>query len=133
MQLALWFLVSVNLWGQQSPATKTEEVAIQRVRKLPVSKLDHMLPNISLEFFLKSEGGGRPIKWEVNDCAEVTGDPAADEGREMCVEAGMDTSDGHVIAVLVSVGTFNKGIVGAPELFSARLSIRPDWFTRCVT
>jgi len=43
---------------------------------------DRSLPNLSLEFFLRNESGGTPIKWEVNHCGEQAGDPAIDRGRD---------------------------------------------------
>jgi hypothetical protein len=125
--LALCFLLlAAHLCAQPRSEDKMERAAIQRVKNLLVSSLDRSLPNVSLEFFLKNEGGGAPVKWEVNDCGEQTGNPAADEGRDfpMCVEARMDLKDGHTVTVVVTVGTFKRGLVGAPTLFSAAVTYR---------
>ena len=119
MILSLWvLLLTVCLWAQPSSANKTEKAAIRRAKSLTVSSFDRSLPNVSLEFFLRNEGGGAPIKWEVNDCGERTGNPATDRGRDspMCVEADFDVKDRTAVTVLVSVGTFKRGPSGVPAL-----------------
>ena len=88
-------LLTVYLWAQPPSANKKQKAAIQRAKNLIVSSFDRSLPNVSLEFFLKYEAGGAPIKWEVNDCGEQTGNPATDRGHDspMCVEADFDSKD----------------------------------------
>ena len=119
--LYLWFLFfATSLWGQMSSASKREKTAIQRVKKAPVSLLDRGLPKVSLEFFLKSEGEGAPIRWEVSDCGEQTGSPAVDQERDFpkCVVADMELRDRHAVTVFIAVGTLKSGLVGVPALFS---------------
>ena len=92
MILSLWILLlTVCLWSQTPSTNKTEKAAIRRAKSLVVSSFDRSLPNVSLEFFLKSEGGGAPIKWEVKDCGEQNGNSATDDRRTppMCVEADL--------------------------------------------
>ena len=110
-------------WAQALTPTKQEKAAIDRAKKQLVSSLDHSLPKVTLEFFLKSESGGAPITWEVNDCGEQTGNPATDQGRDfpMCVEADFD-KDHAVVSVMVSVGTFKKRPSGVPLLFNISIT-----------
>jgi hypothetical protein len=80
--LSLWvLLLTVCLWPQPPSTNKTEKAAIRRARSLIVSSFDRSSPNVSLEFFLKNEGGGAPINWEVNDCGEQNGNPATGDRR----------------------------------------------------
>ena len=123
--LYLWFLFfAICLWGQTSSARKMEKAAIQRVKNVRVSLLDRSLPKVTLEFFLKSEGEGAPISWEVNDCGEQTGSPAVDQERDFpkCVVADMELRDRCAVTVLISVGTFKSGLVGVPALFSVTVT-----------
>jgi hypothetical protein len=125
MILSLWVLqLTVCLWAQPSSANKMEKTAIRRAKSLIVSSFDRSLPNVSLEFFLRNEGGGAPIKWKVNDCGEQTGNPATDRRRDspMCVEAGFDVKDGNPVTVLVSVGTFKEGPSGVPALLRVTIT-----------
>jgi len=119
--LSLWaLLLTVCLWAQPASVNKTEKAAIQRAKSLIVSTWDRSLPNVSLEFFLKYEGGGAPIKWEVNDCGDQRGSPALDQehGAPRCVEADFEFKRQTRVTILVSVGTFNRGPSGVPALIS---------------
>lgn len=126
MILSLWvLLLTVSLWAQPPSVNKRQKAAIQQAKDLIVSSLDRSLPNVSLEFFLKYEAGGAPIKWEVNDCGERPGNPGNDHGHDspMCVEADFDCKNQMAaVTVLVSVGTFERGPFGVPALFSAAIT-----------
>ena len=117
-------LLLATLARAQAPTpTKQERAAIDRAKNQLVSSIDRSLPKVTLEFFLKYESGGAPITWEVNDCGEQTGNPATDQGRDfpMCVEADFE-KDNSAVSVMVSVGTFKKGLFGVPSLFSASVA-----------
>jgi hypothetical protein len=118
-------LLTVCLWAQQS-VNKTEKVAIQRAKGLIVSSFDRSLPNLSLEFFLRYEGGGAPIKWGVNDCGDQTENPAMDNRRDhpMCVEADFEAKNRTAVAVLVSVGAFKAEPPGVPALLRVTITDR---------
>jgi len=125
MVLNFWvLLLTVCLWAQQSSVNNTERVAIQRAKNLIVSSFDRSLPNVSLEFFLKYEGGGAPIKWDVNDCGDQTGDPALDQedGSPTCVEADFEFKGQTAVTILVSVGTFKRGPSTVPALISVTIT-----------
>ena len=115
-------LLTLGLWAQ-SPSAIEESAAIQRVKSLHVSSLDRSLPKVTLEFFLKYEGGDAPIRWEVTECREQSGSPAVARGPDsaMCVKAEIDLKDRTAI-VLVSVGTFKRGPVDVPSVYGVRVT-----------
>jgi len=117
-----FLLLTGSVWAQASP-NKTDEAAIQRAKSALASSLDSSLPKVSLEFFLNYEAGGTPITWQVTDCHEQTANPSLDHGNssDMCVEADL-TKDQTAVSVLISVGTFEKGLSGVPAFFSASVS-----------
>jgi hypothetical protein len=117
-------LLTVWVWAQGASADKTEMAAIQRAKTLLISSLDRSLPKVTLEFFLKYEGEGAPIKWEVNDCGEQTRDTVVDHGRDsaMCIKADISLKDGRAATVLVSVGTFKRGPVDVPTVYGVRVT-----------
>ena len=121
--LIAFLLLATSSLAQAPTPTKEKKAAIDHAKSQLVSSIDHGLPKVTLEFFLKYESAGAPITWEVNDCGEQTGDRATDQGRDfpMCVEA--DFNKDHVaVSVLISVGTFKKGLAGTPEFFSATVA-----------
>ena len=110
------------LWCQQSSPNEKEKVAIQRAKNVIVSSFDRSLPNVSLEYFLKYEGEGAPIKWIVNNCGDRTRNPGdIYKGSRICVEADFEFKPQILVTVLVSLGTFNKGLSGVPELTSVTI------------
>jgi hypothetical protein len=117
-------LLAVGLWGQTSSANQPEKVAIQRVKNLMVSSLDPLLPNVTLEFFLKTEGEGSPIQWAVNDCGgrmeKSTVNSKPDSPK--CVSAVIGFKDLRSLAVLVSIGTFKEGVIGIPTVFGVTIT-----------
>jgi len=94
--------------------------AIQPVKTLLISSLDRSLPKVTLEFFLKYEGEGAPIKWEVNDCDEKTRDHGRDSA--MCIQADIGLKDGRAATILVSVGTFKRGQLDVPTVYGVRVT-----------
>jgi hypothetical protein len=123
--LNLWvLLLTVCLWAQQSSVNKTKKVAIQRAKSLIVSSSDRSLPNVSLEFFLKYEGGGAAIRWEVKNCGDKTGNPPLDQeyGSPMCVEADFEFKGQTAVTVLVSAGTFKREPSAFPALISVTIT-----------
>lgn len=132
MNLILCVLLpSACLWAQRSSVNKTEKVAIQRAKSLRVSSLDRSLPNVSLEFFLKYEGRGAPIKWEVNNCGDEAGGPVPDreQGAPMCVEADFEFKAQTAVSVVVSA-TVRSGPSAAPDLI--RVTITESGASRSV-
>ena len=119
-----FLLLAVGLWGQSSSANLTEKAAIQRVKNLMVSSLDPLLPNVTLEFFLKTESLGAPIQWEVNDCDRQPENSTANCTHEgpKCVAADIEFKDLRRAILLVSIGTFKNGAFGTPTLFSVTIS-----------
>src|SRR2546430_16186781 len=122
-----FLLFTVCMWAQGRSANQTEMGAIQHVKMLLSSSLDRNLPKVTLEFFLKYEGEGAPIKWKVNDCGEQSRDAVVDHGRDaaMCVKADIGLKNGRAATVLVSVGTFKRGRVDVPTVYDVRVTY-PD-------
>jgi hypothetical protein len=122
MLSVFFLLLTFCVWGL-GPPDKKEADAIKRVKALLVSSLDRTLPKVTLEFFLEYEGGGAPIKWEVNDCVEKSRDTVVDHGPDsICVEADVALKDGRAAAVFISVGTSERGPMDVPAVYDVRVT-----------
>ncbi len=113
-------LLTLCQWAPSS-LTDVEAITIQRVKTLPVSSLDRSLPNVTLDFFLKYEGRGVPIKWRVLQCGEQTEKPARGADSAMCAEAEIDLRD-RAATVLVLVGRFKRGPVDSPTVCDVKVT-----------
>lgn len=122
--VTLTLLISSTLSAQTTSRDKADKEAIEYAQKILVSSLDRNLPRVTLKFFLENESEGARIQWEVNDCGEQTGSPDVDRGRDfpMCVEAEVFLKDQRSLNVSVVVGTFKKGIVDRPVVWSVILT-----------
>lgn len=122
MLIVSFLLLAFCVWAL-GPADQKEIDAIARVKTLLISSLDRTLPKVTLEFFLNYEGGGAPIKWEVNDCGEKDRDTMAGHRRDsICVEADIALKDGRAAAVLISVGTSKRGPLDVPAVYDVRVT-----------
>ncbi len=84
------------------------------------------MPKVTLEFFLKYESSGAPIRWEATDCGQQSGDASADRDdrdRDIptCVEADFDANR-RAVNLMVAVGSMKKGLSKTPALFSATVT-----------
>jgi TonB family protein len=92
-------------------------LAITDTQRTLASALDAELPRLSFaEWFGKVVGPGAGIVWQLSECGDrgeaslnATGDIRA------CVEANAMLPDGRRVILMTSVGTFKKGVVGAPK------------------
>ena len=122
----VFVLFTCSLWGQHPYPNEAGEAAIKRVKNMQVSSLDRGLPRVTLEFFLKYEGEGAPIKWRMSDCEQLKENPLADREQDptLCVEADIDLKDDRSATIVVSVGTLKTGPVGVPMLLSVTVADR---------
>jgi TonB family protein len=134
-----------DYFGGKMPATVRQ--AIQRYREAyPLSftvaetqrrfasDLDAELPKVSFaDWFERVVGQGAGIVWQLSECGERGEDSLNATGDiRACVEANAMLPDGRRVILMTAVGTFKKGVVGAPrfdfgvieqrggELFSVR-------------
>jgi len=90
-----------------SPEAKSsdDEELISEVKHVAVSKLDHALPSIPFERWLRTEAGAdAQYQWEVNDCGEQTGALGQNAGEiPTCVEVDATLSAKREIIIMISV------------------------------
>lgn len=120
--LTLWtvLLLSVIVVDAQT----SEKRIITYARKIRASKLDPSLPNKSVEAWLRSVVGSKAeMFWESNDCGEGTGS-GSDRDRNLpaCAEVTAKLSDGRIVGIRIIVGTYRKGIIGAPAFHYAYIA-----------
>jgi TonB family protein len=110
-----------------------EKQALTLVQSTPASDLDPVLPNVSLPTWFNQLVGPRAgVIWQLSECGEAITAPG-DAGPDLpaCLEANATLPDGHKVVLVISIGTFKKGLSGRvaynfgvveyeEQLFSAR-------------
>jgi len=98
-----------------------EKQALSLVRAMPASALDAGLPSSSFaSWFEQVTGPKAGVIWQLTECGEQIG--ATDKtGQDLpaCAEVNANLPDGRKVFVMISVGTFKKGLTGKPVLFRA--------------
>ncbi len=121
--LSLLILLVTSCVPAQGPPADEREAAIQRVKTLLVSSLDHGLPKVSLEFFLNYEGEGGAVKWQVTDCGESVDKLVYHKpDSAICVRADVGLKDGRAATVLISAGRLKKGEANVPSVHAVSVS-----------
>jgi hypothetical protein len=123
VQLAIAVLLALAAAAQGTRDPQQDRAALEKGQGVLVSSFDKSLPRVTLKFFLESESDGAKINWEVNDCGEQTGKPAARSPEiRICVEASFATEDARTVDVLVGVGSSQKGFSGSPVLLRSTIT-----------
>jgi TonB family protein len=106
------------IWLSGASQTITfEKQAISVVQRMPTSTLDEGLPERPFaDWFKDLTGPDAGILWQLTECGER---PGSDQDLVACTEANAVLSNGNKVVVAISVGTFKKGMTGAPSFFRA--------------
>lgn len=110
--------VSVNTKPQLA---SFEKQAMSLVQNMLASNLDVQLPKRPFaNWFNQLIGPSAGVVWQLTECGDRNN---AENGMEKdlaaCTEANAVLPDGRKVVVLISVGTFKKGLNGKPAFFSA--------------
>jgi len=88
---------------------------------MSASDLDEALPNRPFaRWFSDTIGPKAGVVWQLTECGEqasATGEIGQD--LPACAEVNASLPDGRKVFVVISVGTFKKGLTGKPTLFRA--------------
>lgn len=116
--------IAVGILAMAVTAGAQDAAAITAAQQALVHALDSSLPRVPFSQWLRDVvGPDAATKWEVNDCGEQTGNPALDKDRDfpMCGEVLVTLPSQRVLHVSLVVGTFKKGVGGAPRFWAAYL------------
>ena len=118
MKVAALLLVLCALTAAQDPNAARDAKLIADAKRIPVHKLDDVLPDLAFDkWLMKESGSDANYHWEVNDCGEQSGNPNDTGPVPLCVEVDSDLKDGREIVIFIADDR--------PE--NARKTAPPDW------
>src|SRR5499426_4308901 len=124
LSVFLYLCLSVPLSLCLSVAGQTgsfEKRAISSAQEMSASDLDDALPDRPFAgWFSETIGPKAGVVWQLTECGERIAAPG-DTGQDLpaCAEVNASLPDGRKVFVVISVGTFKKGLTGKPTLFRA--------------
>jgi TonB family protein len=121
MTMIAWVLFSNNQTRKLSAEKQLlfEKRAIADTRRTLASDLDSELPRLAFaNWFERVVGPGAGVVWQLSECGEpAEASPDAAPDIRACVEANAILADGRGVILRVVIGTFKKGMTGAPEFY----------------
>jgi len=116
--------LSLSLWLCGSVAGQTgsfEKQAISSAQEMSASALDEALPNHPfVSWFSEVIGPKAGVVWQLTECGERIAAPGeAGQDLPACAEVNASLPGGRKVFVVISVGTFKKGLTGKPSFFRA--------------
>jgi TonB family protein len=122
--LLVFLLLSLSLRISVAGQIKSfEKQAISSAQKMSASDLDAALPDRPFSgWFSEVIGPKAGVVWQLTEC----GDPLAASGEAghdlpACAEVIACLPGGRRVFLLISVGTFKKGLTGKPSFFRAAI------------
>ena len=121
--LILVFL-SLSPWLCGSVAGQTgslEKQAITSAQEMSASDLDATLPDRPFAgWFSEVIGPKAGVVWQLTECGErIAASGEAGQDLPACAEVNANLPGGRKVFVVISVGTFKKGLAGKPSFFRA--------------
>jgi len=98
-----------------------EKQAISSAQEMSASALDEALPNLPfVSWFSEIVGPKAGVVWQLTECGERIAAPGgAGQDLPACAEVNASLPGGRKVFVVISVGTFKKGLTGRPSFFRA--------------
>jgi TonB family protein len=115
--IAFTILMPLSLFlNNQATQTSLEKRAVGDTQRTLASDLDGDLPRLPFkDWFEKVIGSDTGVVWQLSECGqkvEMTPDGTGD--AQACVEVNTILGNGRRVIVMIAVGTFKKGMTGAP-------------------
>ncbi|MGH9766030.1 MAG: energy transducer TonB [Blastocatellia bacterium] len=108
-----------------------EKRAVADTQRILVSELDAELPRLPFaDWFRKVVGAGSGVVWQLSECGEQSDAPPALAGdMRACIAVNSILPDDRKVIVMITVGTFKKGMIGAPAFNFGVIEQRGELYT----
>jgi TonB family protein len=125
MKIAFILIASFTGITGISQTVSFEKQALASVQRMPASSLDDKLPQRPFaSWFNEIIGPKAGVVWQLSECGAQerrSSDVAPD--LPACAEVIALTPEGSKVIIVISVGTFKKGLSGSPTFFRAVIEL----------
>ncbi len=131
MKIAIILIATFSGITGMSQSLSFEKQALASVQRMPASNLDAKLPQRPFgSWFNEIIGPKAGVVWQLSECgmqeknsSNVTPDLPA------CAEVIALTPEGSKVIIVISVGSFKKGLSGSPTFFRAVIELGDQLYT----
>jgi TonB family protein len=130
MNLTAIVLVLCVVISSSAQIAELEKQALALVQRQPASSFDEVLPKRPFGSWFKEVTGERAgVVWQLSECGDPADAPDRSPDMPACAEVNAVLPNGSKVVVMILVGSFTKGMKGAPTFFGAVIE-RNDHFYR---
>jgi protein TonB len=102
--------------AEKQSLAELEKRAVADVQRIPASEIDAELPRLPFANWFRQVVGPRAgVVWQLSECIKSeSAPPNSTSDMSACVEVNTILPDERKVIVMITVGTFNRGMIGAP-------------------
>jgi len=117
--------------AEKQSSSELEKRAVADVQRILASEIDAELPRIPFaNWFRQLVGPGAGVVWQLSECIEsASAPPNSTADMRACVEVNTVLPDESRVIVMITVGTFKRGMIGAPAFQLGVIERREELYT----
>ncbi|HKQ77871.1 MAG TPA: energy transducer TonB [Blastocatellia bacterium] len=117
--------------SEKQSILELEKRAVSDTQRIPANELDNELPRLPFaNWFRQLIGPEAGLVWQLTECGEIPGaTPNSTVDVRACVEANTILSNERRVIVMIAVGTFKRGMVGAPAYYIGVIEHEEELYT----
>ena len=102
--------------AEKPSVSELEKRAVAGIQKILASEIDPELPRLPFANWFRQVVGPEPgVVWQLSECVEIASAlPNSASDISACVEVNTILLDKRRVIVQITVGTFKRGMIGAP-------------------
>lgn len=108
-----------------------EKRAVADIQRILASELDADLPRLPFaNWFKQVVGAEAGVVWQLSECGDILGASSnSTEDLRACVEVNTILPDSRKVVVMITIGTFKKGLTGAPAFYIGVIEHEKELYT----
>src|SRR5215813_12794437 len=117
--------------AEKQSLSELEKRAVAGIQRILASEIDAELPRIPFaNWFRQIVGPEAGVVWQLSECIEsANAPPNSTADIRACVEVNTILPDERRVIVMITVGTFKRGMIGAPAFQLGVIEHREELYT----
>ena len=117
--------------AEKKSLSELEKRAVADIQRILASEIDAELPKLPFaNWFRQVVGPGAGVVWQLSECIEsASAPPDSTADMRACVEVNTVLPDERRVIVMIIVGTFKRGMIGAPAFQLGVIEHKEELYT----
>jgi TonB family protein len=117
--------------AEKQSSLELEKRAVAGIQRILASEIDAELPRLPFaNWFRQVVGPEAGVVWQLSECIEkASAPPGSTADIPACVEVNTILRDERRVIVMITVGTFKRGVIGAPAFQLGVIEDKDELYT----